>query len=153
MTQNWPFQVTQATEGRSPDGNHTAYVENDNLGVPHIYVRDNAYQGTLQITHGNTWTYDVAWSPTGDLLAFVSQEPGNDEIFTIAPDGSDPRRLTVNTWEWDKHPTWSPDGKQIAFWSNRETGRRQLWVMDVDGSNQRQLLNSAYNDWDPVWVK
>ena len=62
-------------------------------------------------------------------------------------------RLTFNDWEWDKHPTWSPDGAKIAFWSNRDTARRQIWVMNADGSGQRNLSNSDYNDWDPVWVR
>jgi TolB protein len=153
ITQNWPYALAASKEANAPDGHQSAFVQNDNVGVPHIFVRDNAYQGARQITNGKFWTYDVAWSPLGDRLAFVSQEPGNDEIYTIAPDGSAPRRLTSNNWEWDKHPSWSPDGKQIVFWSNRATGRRQLWVMNADGSNQRPLMDSAYNDWDPIWVK
>ncbi len=68
-------------------------------------------------------------------------------------DGTNPQRLTFNSWEWDKHPTWSPDGSQIIFYSNRETGRRQLWVMNADGTGQRRLLDSPYGDWDPVWIK
>jgi TolB protein len=68
-------------------------------------------------------------------------------------DGTNVQRLTFNSWEWDKHPTWSSNGNQIVFYSNRETGRRQLWVMNADGSGQRRLLDSPYNDWDPVWVK
>jgi Tol biopolymer transport system component len=153
VTKEWPFQVAQAAEARSPDGKLTAFVENDAEGVPQVYVRDHTYNSIRQITHGKAWNYDVAWSPNGERLAFVSQVPGNDEIYTVAPDGSDLRRLTSNTWEWDKHPSWSPDGKQIVFWSNRETGSRQLWVMNADGSNQQRLLESAYNDWDPIWVK
>jgi TolB protein len=78
---------------------------------------------------------------------------GADEIFVVNPQGKEKKRLTFNTWEWDKHPTFSPDGSQIVFYSNRGSGRRQLWVMNADGSNQRVLLPSAYNDWDPVWIK
>jgi TolB protein len=53
-------------------------------------------------------------------------------------------RLTNNTWEWDKHPTWSPDGAQIAFYSNRDSGRRQIWIMNADGSNQRNLTSDEF---------
>ena len=90
---------------------------------------------------------------TDYLIAFVSASPGNDEIYTIRPDGSELKRLTTNTWEWDKHPSWSPDGTQIVFWSNRDTQRKQIWVMNADGSNQRNLSSNQFNDWDPVWVK
>jgi len=68
-------------------------------------------------------------------------------------DGSDLRRLTYNTWEWDKHPSWSPDGAQVVFYSNRDTGRQQIWVMNADGSAQRNLTNDRFNNWDPVWIK
>jgi Tol biopolymer transport system component len=98
-------------------------------------------------------SYDPAWSPLGDRLAFVSTESGNDDIYVVGTDGQGMVRLTVNPWEWDKHPSWSPDGTQIVFWSNRGSGRRQLWIMNGDGSGQRLLLQSDHNDWDPVWVK
>jgi TolB protein len=118
-----------------------------------IFAVDDRYQQARQITPSDRFSYDPAWSPNGDWIAYVSQADGNDELFVSRPDGSEQRRLTTNTWEWDKHPTWSPDGRQIAFWSNRDSGRRQLWIMNADGSDPRKLLNSAYNDWDPIWVK
>lgn len=153
VTQEWPFSLAQTLEGRAPDGFAAVVVQNDNRLVPELYIRDSRYPGLRQLTSTTGWSYDAAWSPTGDSIAFVSQEPGNDEIHTIRPDGSDMRRLTANDWEWDKHPSWSPDGTRIVFWSNRETGRRQLWIMNADGGNQRRLLDSPYNDWDPIWVK
>jgi hypothetical protein len=68
-------------------------------------------------------------------------------------------RMTQNTndWEWDKHPSWSPDCKQIVFYSNR-TGKNQIWIMDFwtmdyDGQNQRPISDGNYNDWDPIWMK
>ncbi|MCX6032008.1 MAG: hypothetical protein NT169_22270 [Chloroflexi bacterium] len=153
VTQGWPFTLAADAEGRSPDGIQRLVVQEDARRTPQVYVQDARYSGLRQLTTTTGWCYDPTWSPRGDRIAFVSQEPGNDEIYLINPDGSGMQRLTVNTWEWDKHPSWSPDGAQIVFWSNRETGRRQLWVMNADGSGQRRLLDSPYNDWDPVWVK
>jgi Tol biopolymer transport system component len=110
-------------------------------------------QQLTQLTELNGMSYDAVWSPVDYRIAFVSASSGGDEIYTIRPDGSELTRLTFNDWEWDKHPSWSPDGTQIVFWSNRETARRQIWIMNADGSGQRNLSNSEYNDWDPVWVR
>ena len=153
VTQSWPFALAQAQESLSPDGFARIAVANDGRDNPQLYVHDTRYQGARQLTNTAAWSYDPAWSPRGDRIAYVSQETGNDEIYLIGLDGSNVQRLTENSWEWDKHPSWSPDGSQIVFWSNRETGRRQLWIMNADGSNQRRLLDTAGNDWDPVWVK
>ena len=52
-------------------------------------------------------------------------------------DGSRQKRLTDNLAE-DFYPAWSPDGQQIAFVSNR-AGSRDIWVMNADGSNPKQV--------------
>ena len=57
-----------------------------------------------------------------------------------------------NTWEWDKAPTWSPDGSQIAFWSNR-SGLKQVFVMDAGGQIERNISNTGWDEFDPVWVR
>jgi hypothetical protein len=153
LNERWPYDLARSKEARSPNGQFTAIVQEDSARVPQIKLHDHYYDVIVDLTRTNGWSFDPAWSPLGDRIVFVSQEPGNDEIYTISPDGTDMQRLTFNDWEWDKHPSWSPDGSQIVFWSNRETGLHQLWVMNRDGSNQRRLLESPANDWDPVWVK
>ncbi len=153
VTQDWPVRMAQARDVRSPDGHSEALVQTDDRRVPQVAIRDTENGAVRQLTVTRGWSYDPAWSPRGDQIAFVTQETGNDEIYTISPGDGAMKRLTSNTWEWDKHPSWSPDGRQIVFWSNRETGRRQLWIMNADGTGQRRLLLSDYNDWDPFWVK
>ena len=122
-----------------------------------VYVTQFRTGISWAVTFAKEISYDPVWSPQGDLIAFVSQEMGPhggaDEIFSVNPQGRNKERLTFNTWEWDKHPSFSPDGSQIVFWSNQTTGRKQLWIMNVDGSERRILFYSPYNDWDPVWIK
>ncbi len=103
----------------------------------------------------------------GGVIAFVSGRDGDQEIYIMpAPgpqaqvnaDGSDQRRLTndpsANGW-----PNWSPDGKQMAFQSNR-SGALNIYVMDVlsgsraDDSKVSQLTNSQPGrggSWEPAW--
>ena len=138
----------------SPDGKRRVAVHPDSNRDLQINVEDSEYGTVRQLTSFPAATsYDPAWSPGGDWIAFVSTESGGDEIYVVSPDGEDPKRLTFNSWEWDKHPSWSPDGSEIVFFSNRETGRRQLWIMNATGSDQRNLSNNEYSDWDPVWVR
>ena len=47
--------------------------------------------------------------------------------------------------------TWSPDGSRFAFRSDRDDGNFEIYVMDVDGSNQQNLTNNHAYDWGPSW--
>ena len=64
-------------------------------------------------------------------------------------DGSDVVDLT-NQNNWNDQASWSPDGKQIVFTSQRD-GRNQIYVMNADGSNQHNISNSQYDDEVPDW--
>ena len=153
VNEPWVYGLAQEQLGLSPDRRFVALVTPDNNQVLQLHIYSFEYGDTRQLTTvAEAISYDPAWSPKGDRIAFVGTEPGNDEIYTIQVDGSEPMRLTQNTWEWDKHPSWSPDATQIVFWSNRETGRSQLWIMNADGTEQRNLSNNEYNDWAPIWV-
>lgn len=153
LADRWPYDLAMQAEARSPYGSYRLVVREDERRIPQVFVYDEQFQVDRNLSQTVSWAYDAVWSPRGDRIAYVSQEPGNDEIYVTDPEGTTKIRLTHNGWEWDKHPTWSPDGSQIVFYSNREVGRRQLWIMDGDGGNQRLLLGSTFEDWDPVWVK
>lgn len=87
---------------------------------------------------------DPAWQPGGWRIVFQSKEKDHWEIFSASGDGSNPVALTrpattlMDELPHNVAPTWSPDGQHIVFLSNR-SGQWALWVMNADGSNQRQL--------------
>ena len=84
-------------------------------------------------------------------IAFTSMRDGNTEIYVMGGDGKNQRRVTVNP-TYDQYPAWSPDGKMIAFVSNRNKGRNQIWVIDADGRNPVRLtdgVSDSYPDWSP----
>jgi len=63
------------------------------------------------------------------------------------PDGSNPTRLTKDSSD-NSVRGWSPDGKQIAFTSNRD-GNNEIYVMNADASRQTHLTDNLADDGNP----
>ena len=152
VNEPWVHTLAFQQIALSPDRSNAAIVTADGSGVFQIHIQALHYGTMRQVTAFKGMSYDPAWSPQGDQIAFVSTDSGSDEIYVVSIDGSVVQQLTSNSNLWDKHPSWSPDGAQIVFFSNREGERRQLWIMNADGSGQRNLSNNSYEDWDPIWV-
>ena len=91
-------------------------------------------------------------------IVFETNRDGNDEIYVMDADGGNLRNLTQHPAR-DIRPDWSPDGKQVVFISNRSgneeilVGDQEIYVMDADGSNLRNLTQhpgfDSYADWAP----
>lgn len=71
------------------------------------------------------------------------------QIFTMNPDGSDVTQLTFSDC-WNEYPRWSPDGKMIAFDSNR-TGTYQIYIIYGNGYGQKRITHGKYNYQHPSW--
>lgn len=153
----------------------------------------------INLTNHPGGDFRPAFSPDGKQIAFTSDRDHpvrshpffsfarqrEGDIYVMDADGRNLKRLT-NTPNWNGSPAWSHDGKTIYFYSGRnhtisppqspilgQEGGFELWAMDVDGSNQRQITptgvevlsptvandriifatRSTYKDWNLASVK
>jgi TolB protein len=140
----------------APDGQSLAYSAwrpSGEFGTFQDVVISWIYKGTREYpAKGNPekQSYLPAYSPDGSRIAFTLSVGGNQEIYVMNRDGSNPRRLT-NHPEIDTSPTWSPTGAQIAWVSGR-SGNPNVYVMNSDGTGQRKLTNETWAD-RPTWSR
>ena len=98
----------------------------------------------------------LAWSPDGTKIAFEGGDFYSQFDIWVLDLPSKKMVDLTNTEDFDEFvPTWSPDSKQIAF--QRMTGKSdireaQIFVMDADGSNVKQLTTEGYN-YAPAWAR
>jgi len=131
-----------------------------------LQVRDQPIGKILYVREGNLWVWEAGevrqlttggtWrqpslSPDGTEIAYAYWEQNFADLFTMASDGTNSRRLTrgqsvvVGDSDWSIRPAWSPDGSQIAFLSDVTTYLPVLWIMNKDGSGRRQIMTPASN--------
>ena len=87
-------------------------------------------------------------SPDGQRVAFTSGGLRED-LFIVGSDGEGYRQLTDDQFR-DRGPQWSPDGSQIAFYSNRG-GRYDVWSARTDGTLERLSQTTGASPWFPTW--
>ncbi len=150
----------------SPDGSAVAYTRTTiTSDFEHptvaIYLVGREVGGPKKLLDDAA---EPAWSPDGERMAFTSIRDHfgrtcfedcttSGEIYVASSDGSGARRLTTSKAN-DHSPAWSPDGRSIAFVSDRSDPvlhDYELYVMRADGSELRRLTSGAAWSLDPAW--
>lgn len=100
---------------------------------------------TIDVREGTWINLDV--SPDGRRIAFDLL----GDIFVIPMEGGEARQLTAGM-AWDMQPRFSPDGRYIAFTSDR-SGGDNLWIMQADGDDPRQITDESFRLLNnPAWT-
>lgn len=163
-TQQLTFDVplSKSLGDWSPDGSQLTVTARDYYSASpysRIYVMRADGTGITQVTDtipsgiGNP----ISWSPDGSTLAFqgdggyigVSTVRYRGAIHTVKLDGTMLTQLS-HDGNHDSNPSWSPDGKQIVFMSERD-GHAQIYLMNADGTSQVRLVKSKTSDGYPAW--
>ena len=132
----------------SPDGRTIAVAGNNGPTGPDARIGLVGTRGgsVRWVTRKGWEVSEPEWSTTGDI-GFIRRTGWGDatlEVFVMSGDGSSPRRLTRDRSS-DATPSWSPDGKKIAF--HAENG---ISVMTTDGSARHRLTRGS-EDFSPGW--
>lgn len=98
-------------------------------------------------------TYDFVYSPNGRMIAFTAELPSL-EIVVMKANGTKPRVVTrkVRKCVGKRRPTWSPNGKKLAFTCLNEKGfnHQDVWSVNLNGKGVRQV-SRTHDAYFPVW--
>jgi TolB protein len=131
----------------SPDGQRIVF-ESDRSGGQQIYIMNLDGSNVQRISFGSGRYATPVWSPRGDLIAFTKIADGQFYIGVMRPDGSGERLLADGFRA--EGPTWSPNGRVLAFWREERGGTPSIWSIDLSGQNLRQIETPGAAS-DPAW--
>ena len=136
----------------SPTGRELAFTS-DRGGTPQIYLMSADGTNVRPLTYRDqqgSYNTAAAWSPKGDWIAYVCRDERRIlKLCLISPDGQQGRQLTTGSGN-DESPSWSADGRHIAFSSTRN-GRRDIYMINTDGTGLERLTTGGSSNEDPAW--
>lgn len=160
-----PAGASDQNPAFSPDGSRLVFTRFDNGyndGPAGLFLLDMANGQIARLTpeedQDNVNLPGAAWNSASGRIVFSSDRMDSNDLWRIAPDGSDFRRVTEHAGQpWYFEPSWSPDGDWVVFeasWPGAsEDGRiGRIWKVRADGSDLSPLTNDpAFDDRQPNW--
>ena len=151
-----PLSVPSGWAGHaslSGDGRTLAYanreVRTTLMRVALDPVRARVSGAAAVVLRGSLELRDQALSPDGEWIAFTTS--GREDLFVVRADGTGFRQLTDDAFR-DRGVTWSPDGRRLAFYSNREDDY-QAFTVRPDGSELKRMTalpgGLTFPSWSP----
>jgi dipeptidyl aminopeptidase/acylaminoacyl peptidase len=157
---HWPRPLVEDPKGNasdprpSPDGHWVAYVFQPFADLRRLDIR------LVEVANGQShsltslpalFNHSPRWRPGGQLLAYLTQQSGFNELWLVQPDGSNQRQLTHMGCDLSD-PAWSPDGTRLACIANRG-GAFELVLVDAQSGQSKTLVGGkgiyARPNWSP----
>lgn len=142
-------QIQAASTFRAHE--HILFVS-DRTGNNEIYLMDLTTKRTWNLTDRKGEDMNPQLSPDRKSVVFYSNRDGDNEIYKLTLADNSVAQLTNNTIE-DYDPSYSPDGNNIVYKSNRDDKLGDIFIMNEDGSDERNLTRSLKKseEWDPTF--
>jgi eukaryotic-like serine/threonine-protein kinase len=143
----------------SPDGSRIAFRSERSGGG--IFVMGVTGESVRRLTGEG---HNPSWSPDGKRIVYSTEavelrphvHPGNGALWIVDVRTEARRRLTADADD-AVQPSWSPNGKRIAYWGGYDSpSQRAVWTLDPDAANVRESVVRVTSDatllWNPVWA-
>jgi TolB protein len=138
----------------SPDGREIAFVSNRE-GTPQIYVMGADGSNQRRVSMVGSWNQTPSWSPRSEarVIAYTARDDaaGHFDIVTLDLASGKLTRITQNQGN-NEEPTWSPNGRVLAFSSNRSSGQG-IYLANSDGTGDQHIVYRGEGtsvDWGPL---
>lgn len=128
----------------SPDGSRVAYISHAS-GNYDIWMMDSDGGNATRITDDAGDERAPSWNPDGNTIVYSSG--GN--LYTTDIHSLVTQKLSNNSYN-DIEPSFSPDGKIIAFCSDR-SGNYDIWMMDSLGNSEAKITGDLFSERSPAW--
>jgi TolB protein len=132
----------------SPSGQEIVFIS-DRAGYPQLYLMGIDGGNVRRLTTSG-FCDSPAWSPRGDKIVFTMRKSkGNYDLYIYDLPTTKIMQLT-NNQKRNENPTWSPDGRFVVFSSTR-SGKSEVYIMAIDGSGVRKLVEMPGSSYTPSW--
>ncbi|MCX6247194.1 MAG: hypothetical protein NTW10_05630 [Bacteroidetes bacterium] len=143
----------------SPDGKYAAYCVYD-LGVYKIYLYDletkksrKIYRGGYRLAEKPDFTYPIlAWYPTGEILAIITEKKGEDYLYFYTIDEKTLDLQILHDFQKILDFSYSDDGSKLVF-SAVQKGQSDIYVYNIIAGSYEQITKDVYDDLNPRFIQ